>query len=93
MVAMSTPRGRRGWFYTQWTEDTNWERYEFKAWDNPSIDSVWLDEERRILGPRWFLQEYGAEFLECDDSMFSADVIDAAFVDDIEPLFAEVHHE
>jgi Terminase large subunit, T4likevirus-type, N-terminal len=89
MVAMSTPRGRRGWFYSQWTDsNAAWERIQFRAADNPRVDRAWLEEERAILGPRWFEQEYGCQFLESDDAVFSVDAIEAAFTDDVQPLFS-----
>jgi hypothetical protein len=88
MVCMSTPRGKRGWFHDQWHSDkATWERIEYRAVDNPRVDPLWLAEERLILGPRWYLQEYGCQFLESDDAMFLTEAIEAAFDDSVEPLF------
>ena len=41
------------------------------------------------LGPRWYAQEYGCQFVEAVGQVFSDDAIDAAFRDDIAPLFAD----
>jgi hypothetical protein len=89
IVALSTPHGQRGWFYEQWHDATiDWERIEFKASQNPRADPVWLAEERRILGPLWYSQEYELTFIATDNQMFSTEAINAAFRSDVEPLFA-----
>jgi len=48
-----------------------------------------LAEERRALGERWYNQEYGCEFSECLDAVFSWPDIQAALSDDVKPLFLE----
>jgi hypothetical protein len=90
MVAMSTPRGRIGWYYTQWHDPlANWHRISYRASENPRIDPAWLAEERQILGPMWYAQEYELEFLASEHQTFSTESIEAAFDDEtVEPLFA-----
>jgi hypothetical protein len=91
MVAMSTPRGKRGWWYEAWhDESANWDRVEYPVTDNPHIDSAWLDEERRLLGPRWYAQEYLCSFEETAGQVFSSESIEAAFDSDRQPLFGSV---
>jgi hypothetical protein len=91
MVAMSTPRGRLGWYYTQWHDPlANWERIAYRASENPRIDPAWLADERQILGPVWYEQEYELEFLESELQFFSTESIGAAFSDrTLKPLFPE----
>src|SRR5207249_1350084 len=91
MVAMSTPRGRLGWYYAQWYDPgATWERIAFKASENPRIDREWLAEERHILGPMWYAQEYECEFLANEFQTFSTEAIEAAFDDEsVVPLFSE----
>jgi hypothetical protein len=88
MVAMSTPRGQRGWWHNAWyANEQNWERIEFRAEDNPRVDPAWLAEEQLILGPLWFSQEYQCQFIASDNQVFTTESINAAFDSDLEPLF------
>ena len=41
------------------------------------------------LGERWYAQEYGCQFVEAIGQVFSDAAIDAAFRDDIVPLFGD----
>jgi hypothetical protein len=46
-----------------------------------------LEEERSSLGPWWFEQEYHCQFKDTVDAMFQEEDIQAAFDNDLEPLF------
>jgi len=87
LVAMSTPFGTRGWWYEAWESAEPWERYEVPADRCPRISPTFLEEERRSMGVWWFDQEYGCKFLDAQDSVFRRADIDAAFTDDVAPLF------
>jgi len=51
LVAMTTPWGRRGWFYDEWTHGGDvWHRTSVAAEDCPRISAEFLAEERRSLG-------------------------------------------
>src|SRR5438270_6578355 len=68
---MSTPYGRRGFFYDEWTNGGNrWTRLSVPASECPRIPKAFLDEERSTIGDRWFRQEYGCEFLDAEGSLF-----------------------
>ena len=87
LVMLSTPYGKRGVFYEEWTNGRGWERYEVPADENPRITPEFLEEERRTL-PGWvFRQEYCCSFEETDDQVFTADVIDRAVTSEVKPLF------
>jgi hypothetical protein len=89
MVALSTPRGKRGWWYEAWNDhEATWTRIEYPVTENPHIDIDWLAEEKRLLGPRWFAQEYLCSFEETEDAFLPAEAIDAAFCSDRPPLFS-----
>ena len=78
-IAMSTPHGRRGWFYRLWTNgDDRWLRITAKAADSRRISPRELEAARQDMGEHWFRQEFGLEFVEAVDSVFSADLIDKA---------------
>jgi hypothetical protein len=87
LLALSTPFGTRGWWYDAWQSDEPWERTEVPAAACPRISPEFLAEERRSMGAWWFDQEYGCTFLDAQDAVFRRADIDAAFVDDIAPLF------
>jgi hypothetical protein len=89
LVALSTPFGKRGWFYDEWQGAGPWERVQATARECPRIQPTLLEEERRALGPRWFAQEYLCSFEEVEGSVFALEDIMAAFADDVEPLFRE----
>lgn len=88
IILMSTPHGKRGHFFGEWTQGgADWERTEIKAQDCPRISKKFLEEERKTLGDRWFRQEYECSFEEMQDSTFNFDVVTAAFKGSIKPLF------
>jgi hypothetical protein len=87
-VAMSTARGKRGWFWREWeSSDVEWHRAKVTADQIPRIKPEWLERTRRRIGEWMFRQEFGCEFLDTDDQFFASEIIDAAFVNDLEPLF------
>ncbi len=79
IVAMSTPYGRRGWWWEAWRSGSEaWRRFEVPASECPRISPAFLDEERRTLGDWWFRQEYGCEFMDAQSAAFrEADVMAA----------------
>ncbi len=90
IMLMSTPWGKRGHFFEEWTGDNEWERIEIPAHKCPRISPVFLAEEEKCLGNWWYQQEYMCNFMETTDSLFSYDTIMAAMSDEIEPLFGGV---
>jgi hypothetical protein len=89
LVALSTPFGKRGWFHEEWHGEGDWQRVRITAEQCSRITPEFLAEERRALGERWFRQEYGCEFCECIETLFSEEDIQAAIADDLPPLFAD----
>lgn len=90
LILMSTPFGKRGHFFKEWTEGgPAWERVKITAEECPRISQDFLDEERQALGEWWYRQEYMCEFGETVDQVFKYDLVKAAFTDDIKPLFGD----
>jgi len=87
IVAMSTPFGRRGWWFEAWGDGVGWERVRIPATDCPRISPAFLADERASLGPWWYAQEYECEFMENEDNVFDYATIANAITDDIQPLF------
>jgi hypothetical protein len=90
MIALSTPFGRRGWFYREWEAGQGWERHTITAHQCPRISKEFLAEEQRSMPDSWFRAEYLCEFTETEDSVFSYDQVMGASSDEIEPLDIEV---
>jgi len=90
-ILMSTPHGKQGHFFYEWTKGgADWERTEIKARDCPRIAPEFLEEERKTLGDRWFRQEYCNSFEDMEDSVFSPELVDAAFDETVKPLFGDL---
>ena len=87
LMMLSTPYGKRGVFYEEWTSGRGWERYEVPASRCPRISEGFLEEERASLPPFIFRQEYECSFEETDDQVFTTDMIDRALTDEVKPLF------
>lgn len=88
LMMMSTPYGRRGVFYEEWTAgEVFWERYEVPAGDCPRISEGFLEEERRALPARIYRQEYECSFEETDDQVFAHADVQAAISEEVTPLF------
>ncbi len=78
MDLLSTPAGKRGFFYEAATGAGEWQRWTVPATRIPRITPAFLDEQRATMGERWFLQEFMCEFLDTDDAVFSTDLIENA---------------
>lgn len=84
---MSTPHGKRGFFWEAWSSAEDWVRVCVPATENPRLSKTFLEDERRTLGERWFRQEYLCEFVETSDGVFGEEDIQAALRDDIPTLW------
>jgi GH18 family chitinase len=87
LILMSTPFGKRGHYWREWSEGKSWQRTEIDATKVSRISSAFLEEEKAAMGSWWFDQEYLCQFKESTDSVFSHDLVMAALSDDIKPLF------
>lgn len=90
LIALTTPFGRRGWFFEAWEKEPEWEKVRVTAGQCPRIAAEFLAAERKAMGPRWFAQEYECEFRDAVDAVFFADDIDAAIDPHMRPLFPGV---
>jgi hypothetical protein len=87
LMMLTTPYGKRGVFYEEWTNGEGWERYEIPADECPRISQAFLEEERRALPARIYRQEYFNSFEETDDQVFSYEDVQAAMSHEVTPLF------
>jgi hypothetical protein len=87
LVMLSTPCGKRGVFYEEWTNGRGWERYEVPATEIPRIPASFLEEEREAL-PSWvYRQEYECSFEETEDQVFTTEMVERAVTSEVAPLF------
>jgi hypothetical protein len=88
IVLLSTPRGKRGFFFDVWTNGgSGWNRTLITANQCPRIAPEWLEREKMAMPSFWFRQEFLCEFVETSDSVFNFSDIHAAISDEVEPLF------
>ena len=88
LIALTTPAGKRGWFFDAWTGDEgDWHRTKVAASDCPRITQAFLDEELRELGAQRFSEEYSLEFVDPDETVFPSAIIAAAFTPEVLPLW------
>jgi Terminase large subunit, T4likevirus-type, N-terminal len=87
LMMLSTPYGKRGVFFEEWTGGHGWERYEVPASQCPRISEEFLEEERRVL-PSWvYRQEYECSFEETEDQVFTTEMVEQAVTPEVTPLF------
>lgn len=88
LMMLSTPYGRRGVFYEEWTSEAGdssaWERYEVPATSVPRIPPEFLTAERRSMPEWWYAQEYNCEFRETEDQLWTHEMIEGVRDDDLE---------
>lgn len=77
LVCLSTPFGRRGFFFDEWQSDGPWERVKVTAEECARISPEFLADERRSLGDRWYRQEYLCAFEEAVGACFLGEDVDA----------------
>jgi hypothetical protein len=89
LLALSTPFGKRGWYYGEWVSSNSWKRVRITAQECPRIAPAFLAEERQSLGERWFRQEYQVSFEDMVGAVFAQADIDAASREPVPSLFGD----
>lgn len=89
LILLSTPNGRRGFFFDTWSRSSGWHKLMIKASENPRIDPELLEIERREMTSGEFAREYLCSFEANERSLFHPDVISRMFVD--MPMEADVY--
>ncbi|MGI9069132.1 MAG: terminase large subunit domain-containing protein [Pyrinomonadaceae bacterium] len=89
IILLSTPFGSRGFFWQEWVEGGgDWKRVRITADMCPRIAPEWLAKERERIGDWWFSQEYNCTFVDSLEACFSSADIEAAFTNEVQPLWA-----
>jgi len=90
LMALSTPWGRRGWWWRAWGSEESWLRFEVPATQCPRISPEFLVEERVALGDWWYRQEYECAFEDNTYQVFPTELVLKAFSEEIPVLFKGV---
>lgn len=86
-IALSTPFGRRGWFWRAATKEPGWQVVQVRADECPRITAEFLEQERAAMGDWRFRQEYFCEFVAGASSFFDAELIASLSDPSVLPLF------
>jgi Terminase large subunit, T4likevirus-type, N-terminal len=89
LMMLTTPHGKRGVFFEEWTDGEGWERYEVRAEECERIPASFLEEERRALPAFIYRQEYECSFEDTEDQLFGYDLVTSSITDEVTPLFGE----
>lgn len=84
---MSTPNGKTGFFYREWSSDRPWMRVQVAAEECPRIPADFLEEERATLGEEVFRQEYCCDFVMGEGYLFDEAEIRARISKRVKPLW------
>jgi len=82
LIYLSTPWGRRGFFWDAWQNGAGWEKFEVPAGECPRITPEFLEQERHALGELVFRSEYLCEFLDPESQVIPSELIEAALSDE-----------
>ncbi|ALD13128.1 terminase large subunit domain-containing protein [Clavibacter capsici] len=87
IVALSTPWGRRGWFFELHEDPVNaWERHKVTVHESDQYTPERIAEVRAALGSFTFASDYLCEFGDTDSQLFGAEMVRAAFSSTVRPL-------
>ncbi|MFB6089346.1 MAG: terminase large subunit domain-containing protein [Candidatus Aenigmatarchaeota archaeon] len=80
LILLSTPNGRRGFFYEQWKQarkDMDISTYHLPSATSPLISDDFLQSQRERMTKRKYRVEYMAEFISKTGTFFPEDVVDS----------------
>jgi hypothetical protein len=84
LLALSTPWGKRGWWYEAWAHGGDaWKRWEVPATRCPRISAEYLTDYRRRNGDLWYRQEFLCSFEESASALFSEEDVQAVFSEEV----------
>jgi len=88
LIGMSTPWGKRGWWFQEWTSGgDDWRRIGVPATACPRIAPSFLKEQQRRMPRAWFDQEFMCRFEEAEGAVWSYEQIQAALDSELTPLW------
>ena len=89
MILLSSPNGRRGHFFDLWSQGgPEWDRFSITVHDCPRITQEWIEAEKASTPAHRWAAEFECRFTDVQDALFSYDLVQSAFSDDVQPLFS-----
>lgn len=92
LILLSTPFGKRGHFFDEWTNGVGWEKIKITAYECPRISPQFLVEEKRSLGRMWFESEYECRFVDSINSVFRYEDVMRALSSTAKPFYPEEYY-
>jgi hypothetical protein len=89
LVFAGRPNGQWGPFYDVWARGEGWEKHLIRADQSPLISSEHLAAEHARMTEREFAAQYLCSFEEAEGQLFRNDIIEAAFSNNVEPLWED----
>ncbi len=86
LMLLSTPKGRRGFFFKAYSEGTEWEKYFVPYTEVGHYAPGFIQSERRENPERYFAEEYECAFLDPEASLFTEEMVRQMFDNDEEAL-------
>ena len=83
---MSTPNGRKGFFWKEWRKGEGWLRVQAMAEECPRTSKAFLADQRRSMTEEIYRQEYECDFLDDDEAVFKLDDIHASVTRRVDDL-------
>jgi len=87
---LSTPHGRAGFFYEEWTAkdagQDRWFRLEGKAEGGQRVTEEFLARERRRKTAEQFAEEYACDFVTAGRNVFPEEWLERSFSRDVPPF-------
>lgn len=84
IILLSTPWGKRGFFYEEFVDGEGWEKYEVPWYKCPRLPRELIEQQKRRRGESWFLSQYECVFLDTETSLFRREDIDAIIHEGVE---------
>lgn len=86
-LLLSTPRGRRGFFSDVFHDpDADWHKTMVTAEESPRITAEDLEVFQQSMPPLWYEQEFLCRWLDQQNAVYPAEMVEAAIVPGIEAL-------
>lgn len=86
--ALSTPWGRRGWFFNLHEQPGNgWERHKVTCYESGQYTPERIAEAKASVSSFVFASDYEVQFGDNDSQLFATENVRAAFTPTVTPLF------
>ena len=94
LCLLSTPAGKRGYFYRSWASSQKnpgepWTAWRVRADECRRVSAAFLAQERASLPAHVYWREYESEFLDAEGSLLGGGTLAAAHSRDVTPLFSQ----